>query len=622
MMLRMRLKQLNISLLWQRSMLGALLLSGLVVLFLKTQTLNVNQHYQVLDELRHLKQLDLTLNADLLKSRFGLYSNYDTLTSSAQQFQHSLSLTAAHLQLAKSRAIAQPLAQLQQMSADKDIQIEHFKSELAVLNNSLRYLPTATQNLITDLAQSNPELSERLKDFLQQQLIDNLKADEDMQAQLLQTIETLEQRLSSGRPGAAAQAAQPSPLDLRVVNLTQHSRTILRAKEEVGGLMVALLNASSATTIEQLTLAYEHEHKQLLQDANFYRLLLYGLMVALLGYVAVLLQVRQKAQALKTSNQQLEAQVSLRTQALQQSLEDFQRSQAQLIQAEKMSGLGQLVAGIAHEVNNPINFIYANVKPAQQYALDLLALVGCYARHYPQPHPDILDLTETIDLAFISEDLPNLLTSMKSGADRIRDLVLSLRNFSRLDESDRKVVNLHDGIKSTVLILQHRLKATPDGLRPTGGHRPEIQLVYDYGDLPPVHCYPGQINQVLMNILANGIDALEESVLKTGLIHPTIRIETTLLRPEIVQIRMIDNGPGIPEAIRQRIFDPFYTTKPIGKGTGLGLSISYQIVVEKHAGKLECFSEPGQGTEFRIQLPVQPARAEAVPQLQMAAAVG
>jgi two-component system, NtrC family, sensor kinase len=241
-----------------------------------------------------------------------------------------------------------------------------------------------------------------------------------------------------------------------------------------------------------------------------------------------------------------------------------------------------------------------------------LALVGCYAQHYPHPHPKIQDLTETIDLAFLSEDLPNLLRSMKSGADRIRDLVLSLRNFSRLDEADRKIVNLHDGIRSTVLILQHRLNASPD--------RPEIQLVYDYGNLPSVHCYPGQINQVLMNILANGIDALEESVIQTGLTQPTIRIDTAVLAPETVQIRMIDNGPGIPEAIRQRIFDPFYTTKPVGQGTGLGLSISYQIIVEKHGGTLQCFSEPVQGTEFRIELPVH--SLVAVEGLQLGRQVG
>ncbi len=174
--------------------------------------------------------------------------------------------------------------------------------------------------------------------------------------------------------------------------------------------------------------------------------------------------------------------------------------------------------------------------------------------------------------------------------------MLSLRNFSRLDEADRKLADLHKGIDSTILILQHRLKAQSD--------RPEIQIVYDYGNLPQVHCYPGQINQVLMNILANGIDALEEAVQQNGLTKPTIRIHTQSINAEIVQIRIIDNGPGIPEPVRQRIFDPFYTTKPVGQGTGLGLSISYQIMVEKHGGSLQCFSQLGEGTEFRIELPL------------------
>jgi signal transduction histidine kinase len=318
-------------------------------------------------------------------------------------------------------------------------------------------------------------------------------------------------------------------------------------------------------------------------------------------------QLNESFTALASSNADLEQRVEDRTAELQMTLTELQRTQAQVVQGEKMSSLGQLVAGIAHEINNPVNFIHGNLNYVQEHTQDLFKYVHLYQRYYPEPDADLLAEAEEIDLEFIQTDLPNIVTSMKVGTDRIREIVLSLRNFSRLDESDFKLVDIHEGLDSTLLILQHRLKALPG--------KPEILVVKDYDALPLVECYPGQLNQVFMNILVNAIDALE-----TGKTQQSeqpqrnqITIRTSLIasdpqnnvRQEWVQVAIADNGCGIPPEIQSRIFDPFFTTKPVGKGTGMGMSISYKIITEKHNGKIECFSSAQTGTELIIQIPVQ-----------------
>ncbi len=287
-------------------------------------------------------------------------------------------------------------------------------------------------------------------------------------------------------------------------------------------------------------------------------------------------------------------------QELQKALQELQHAQAQLIQSEKMSSLGQLVAGIAHEINNPVNFISGNITHAHQYVTDLLHLVHLYAKHYPQPVPEIQAEAEAVDLDFILEDLPKLISSMKLGANRITEIVLSLRNFSRLDESEMKEVDIHEGIDSTLLILESRLRSTKI--------RPAIQVIKEYHQLPLVECYPGQLNQVFMNIIANAIDALDNITPagKNSQVEPTIQIRTDVVDNNSVLIRIRDNGHGMTEQVKAKLFDPFFTTKPVGKGTGLGMSISYKIVVEKHGGALTCFSQPGKGAEFWIKVPLQP----------------
>src|ERR671933_615503 len=335
-------------------------------------------------------------------------------------------------------------------------------------------------------------------------------------------------------------------------------------------------------------------------------------------------RVQERTKELSTANQELETEVSERqrvAEALQESetllkaqaqeletaLHELRHTHAQLVQTEKMSSLVQLVAGVAHEINNPINFIYGNLIHAKDYTQDLLKLVDMYQTYCCNSIPTIQQKIEAIDLEFLRDDLPKLMDSMQVGAERIHEIVQSLRTFSRVDEAEVKAVNIHEGIESTLMILKSRLKATPK--------RGNIEVIKEYGDLPLVECYPGQLNQVFMNILVNAIDALEEfkveRLVNNGLsthrdlTTPWIRIHTEIVAENWVLIRIADNGLGITKEQLSKLFDPFFTTKPIGKGTGLGLSISYQIVVEKHGGKIACLSEQKRGAEFIIEIPLR-----------------
>ncbi|MHC0061809.1 hybrid sensor histidine kinase/response regulator [Nostoc sp. UIC 10890] len=298
----------------------------------------------------------------------------------------------------------------------------------------------------------------------------------------------------------------------------------------------------------------------------------------------------------------LEERVQNRTAELTQSLEQLQQTQLQMIQSEKMSTLGQMVAGIGHEINNPVGFIGGNISYIEEYVNNLLRLVSLQQQKLAQPDPEIQELVEEIDLEYLAEDLPKLLGSMRQGITRLKDISLSLRTFTRTDISSQVEFQIHEGIDSTLMLLKHRLKGN--------GDRPKIQVLTQYGELPAISCYPGQLNQVFMNIIANAIDAFDEldqnhSDQNINAYPNTITITTSVdSQQQTVTICIQDNGPGMLAEVQARIFEQSFTTKAVGKGTGLGLAISHQIIVEKHNGQVNCLSIPGEGTKFIITLPM------------------
>ena len=297
--------------------------------------------------------------------------------------------------------------------------------------------------------------------------------------------------------------------------------------------------------------------------------------------------------------QQLQSQLKQQNSQLQFTLDELKITQSQLIQKEKMVSLGQLVAGIAHEINNPISFISGNLAPTQQYIQELLNLIYLYQKEYPQPSSNIQKILEEFDLEFVANDLQNILASMQRGTERIRTIILALRIFSRLGESDIKPVDLHQGLDSTLLLLQYRLRVEEK--------RPEIEIIRSYNNLPRVTCYASQINQVFLNLLSNSIDALELGVGSeiSPDIPPRIWIITESINPDQVRIIIKDNGIGMSETIKSQLFNPFFTTKPVGQGMGLGLTTCYEIIVQKHQGTLICNSKEGEGCEFIIDLPIK-----------------
>ncbi len=333
-----------------------------------------------------------------------------------------------------------------------------------------------------------------------------------------------------------------------------------------------------------------------------------GFSLGAVDYVSKPFQAAELLARIKThlQIQSLNQQLTQKTTELHATLEQLQSSKLRQVQAEKMSALGNLVAGVAHEINNPVGFLSGSIRNAQDYLADLLGYLDLHQQKHPQPDAALQEEAEDIDLSFLREDFPKLLLSMKAAIGRINGISNSLRTFSRADTEHPAAANLHEGLDSTLVILKYRLNGD--------ANRPAIEVVKDYGSLPDVECFLGQLNQVFMNILANAIDAFDEAARQSSFSaiaanQQTITIKTTVrtnkkAEPDAVEIRIRDNGKGMPEAVKAKVFDHLFTTKEVGKGTGLGLAIAQQIVTESHCGSLTLVSTLGQGTEFCIRLPI------------------
>ena len=519
------------------------------------------------------------------------------------------------------------------IAGESNIWVQYEISQYNSDRRQIEYLLIEIEQLATSDKQASPELATLLDDSLvilesSQQFVQGLWArlegvNEKQSAReltsaalssrhanqlstqfehLSEDLTRLQQTANQRYDQATAQLEQAEQLRLIMIVISMGLSVGLAV------ILAAITSRTIAKPIEQLTSVA----RRVTQDSNFQlqadidtqdevALLAKALnqLVSWTGqYTSELKDARhnleQRVEERTLALQQSEASLRQKAEDLQQALVELQQTQLQLVQSEKMSSLGEMVAGIAHEINNPVSFIHGNLEHALSYTEDVMGLLTLYQKSYPTPTAAIQATIEDIDLPFLQEDFLKLMQSMKDGTIRIRDIVQSLRTFSRLDEAAVKQVDLHDGIDSTLVILKNRLKQTLDSS--------EIQVLRHYGELFLVECYAGQLNQVFMNILGNAIDALED---EPDLTDPTITITTQMVDSEWVAIHIANNGPDIPDEICNRLFDPFFTTKAVGKGTGMGLSISYQIVTETHKGYLDCQSSPGQGAEFIIKLPVR-----------------
>ncbi|MEO0868421.1 MAG: ATP-binding protein [Cyanobacteria bacterium J06642_11] len=574
----------------------------------------------------------LALGTSVLGTSVGLLGGYYEARPARTEAEHKLEKKQLLTNLNNYFLSIQVHPQrLLAIAGESSIWVEYETNQFHTEVRQLRSLLEDIEQLTNEAANPNPRMLTWLNDYKQSLLtyetfIQQLWSDLDGVNNRQDALQIIDVALSSREGTQQSTAFEQLSEGLTRLQQTvdqQYSQSVIRLRKAeqlqlmliLSSMVVSIAIAIALSWVTSRAIAKPVEQltrvaQQVTKDNNF------QLQAAVQTHDEVFLLAKalnqlvswagQYTQDLEEARQTLEDRVAERTEALQESeqclrqqaedlqttLGELQRTQLQLVQSEKMSGLGQLVAGIAHEINNPVNFIHGNMQHAIAYFEDVTQLISLYQKHYPEPNAEIQTIAEEIDFPFLKKDFPKLIQSMQDGSRRIREIVTSLRTFSRLDEAVIKQVNIHDGLDSTLTILNGRLKPTLDS--------PGIQVLRNYGKLPNIECYAGQLNQVFMNILVNAIDALES--------YPpdekaTIDITTSVLNEDWIIIDIKDNGPGMTDGMHNRLFDPFYTTKPVGKGTGLGLSISYQIITETHSGHITCESSPGKGARFTIQLP-------------------
>lgn len=560
------------------SIVVAVMMSGVLVggqyWIRQAQEQGIEKRQKLKDGLEEVHQMRTVLQGQTNRLKDSVLTNQDDPQIKKQQEQLFTSLNKFEKRFGNSPETKKIRSQLQELNKLSQNTLEKPAQQPATFLLGFQAINSVNQNISANL----------------EQILANLKQRDSLTRQELNRLRRIDQIVTYAALGLIilVLGAQYWLILMPVIHAIEKLQ--LGASELAKGNLDYRLKFKTGDETEQLANEFDHMADQLRESY-----------AAILDRNTEITSANQKLETEIIERKQIEADLRdsetlLKQQAteLEAALRELQQTQLQLVHSEKMSSLGQLVAGIAHEINNPVNFIHGNIRYVEEYSKDLLGIVEICRQKFPESIAKFED-EKDIEFEFIQQDLNKVLASMRIGTDRIRQIVLSLKNFSRMDEAEFKEVNIHEGIDSTLLILQHRLQKRD---------RFPIQVIQNYGNLPLVECCAGQLNQVFMNILANAIDALEE---QNSVSAPQIKIRTSILNSDWVEIVISDNGCGISEAARSRIFDPFFTTKPIGKGTGMGMSISYQIVTQKHSGKLQYFSTLGEGTEFVIQIPIRQA---------------
>lgn len=588
---------------------AVLLASVLVYLYLMSKADESGTYTQARDLIRQIKQNDSQWENEILKARTSINYNYDPLVWPVVEMKRlwrAFESIETRNQHGNSPAWRQAYADYQQAFEEKANYVERFKSHNAVLRNSLAFLPAAADGIQAQLGQLADADALRLHnistdtyDLMLSSLEFAQMTTDDKAADILVGLNKL----------AVNKERLPLEFHAPIDTLSNHIALILREQPKVNQLLEQIGDLPVAAHLDAIAMMLDRDERTALlvnQRYHFYLLVFSTLLVLLLLYMAVWLlrsfgEINRVNRALVVANDELEQRVARRTQALTQASAALQREiderkllESQLVQSEKLASLGQLAAGIAHEVNNPIGFVSSNLGALGSYFARLQDMLKAYRDAEPAIGPatlqaSLVKLRSEMELAYILDDIPLLISESKDGISRVGQIVRDLKDFSRVDSSqDWQWANLHQGIDSTLNIAASELKYKAD-------------LVKQYSVLPEVECLPSQINQVIMNLVVNAAHAM-------GTERGTITVRTGCANDDKVWIEVADNGCGIPAQSLQKIFDPFYTTKPVGQGTGLGLSLSYGII-KRHCGEIHVHSEVGVGTTFRVELPVRQAQA-------------